>query len=1044
MIPKKRTEVFFRPAPLVAMGLLLGVLHSMAGHATTSIGAGNADIALPFGLGYEFTVASNHEVTALGQFDVKGDGAVPTAKVALYNWDTGAKLVETTLAEATLEETGHYDTYFVSLTTPIKLLANVRYLVATEVIGNDFAYGNNIMTFDPAIRWLEGRATNVGSPAQLPATATATSFAIQRTNEPNGAYFGPNLKLTPSPAGTAAVSITSINQTNTNYSTGWRFSTSGEIRVTHLGKFDINGGGLSGGPAEVALYNASTGARVATATVPATSTPEPNGTVNAYYAPISPIVLSPGQYIIAAAGLTEPFSFASTAAFASGITWLDGKATGQTQPLPPTTAGFTITRTEQGCYFGGTFKFEPVSPPGASSITISSPASRHLVQRSASNTGSIPLAGSYTGSPSHIEARAVVMAGAGHSGTTTDWQSIASSPAGGTFSGTLTNVPAGGWYQLEVRSVVDRTPSTATVLQKVGVGDIYVTGGQSNSANYGTGGYTASDDRVCARTSVTGSNWILAADPIPLAGGSGGSVWPCLGDLLAAAENIPIGFIAVGVGSTEVSQWIPGSSYYNTLLKPSFQSFPSGGFRAMLWHQGESDSIASTSATTYQSRLHAIIAQSRTDSGWHIPWYIAEAAFHPYTALSAEEPVAAGQRATVHHDPLVFLGPSTDEFHLEDANGGKLADTVHFNRAGLLGHAQQWRDILRGTTSLTPRNGNFEENRSPSITGLAPLSDGAAHLVTTTGNNDSPSVLGWRILAASGTTAASGTNGFHNPGSGSYAAATDSNNGGVLPNMNGKHAAILSNGSAGNHFLHSTRVLANPKTHYILTVAIGVRDNPASFGNARLEITASGTVVASKTFTKAMLDTLRGGAAAGTFTDASVTWTTGSTVAPNQPLAIRIAKEGGTGTLLDFDNVRLTSSPVPSYQSWIRDPAFGIDPAAQDFAQDPDGDGLPNGIESWFGTHPGQQNPGPTNLQTVSTTTTFAHPQNANPPSNIIGHYEWSPNLADWYVGDGVQGPPRGPTLTISYATLGTTIVTATASQALDHLFLRVRVVPVP
>ena len=61
----------------------------------------------------------------------------------------------------------------------------------------------------------------------------------------------------------------------------------------------------------------------------------------------------------------------------------------------------------------------------------------------------------------------------------------------------------------------------------------------------------------------------------------------------------------------------------------------------------------------------------------------------------------------------------------------------------------------------------------------------------------------------------------------------------------------------------------------------------------------------------------------------------------------------------------------------------------------------------------------------------------------MTGFYEWSPDLAAWYAGDGVEGPAGGPTVTIAATTVGTTTTTtatATASEALDRLFLRVGV----
>lgn len=745
-----------------AIALLFVVAHfipvAQGSVAVTSDAAGRHDVPLPFCLGYVFSVSEQTSVKALGQFDVAADGFSNGAKVSLFNWDTGEKLVEIGLSGALLEETGFYDTHFVAI-RPVALRPGIRYLIATEVAANDFAYGNAMMTMNSVVQWQQGRSTTSSNPA-MPATANGSTFPIERTTEDRGSYFGPNMKI------------------------------------------------------------------------------------------------------------------------------------GNSSP--------------------------------SSGIVIAHPSSRNIIQRSSTNTGDVPIAGSFLGIPDEIQARAVVMEGAAYSGESTDWQTIATVPTGGLFSGILRNVPAGGWYQIEVRAVNSGQPGTSSVISKIGIGDIYITCGQSNSANYGQGGFGASDDRVCARTSVTQSTWVRAIDPLPIAGGSGGSVWSRLGDMLASEQNIPIGFLSIGVGSTQVAEWLPSSPHYINLLRPALRSLPANGFRAILWHQGESDSIAQTSAETYASRLRSIIQQSRLDAAWSVPWYVSEASFHPATTLSQEEPVAAGQRLVIQSDPLVFIGPSTDDFHAEDANGGKLIDTVHFNNTGLLDHAQQWRDILLRKSCATVKNGGFEDNCTPSLTNRSSLADGAAHVVNTTSDLDSPSVIGWRILNAQGTAAADGTNGFHNPAAQTYAFAVDAIKEGVLPRMMGRHVAMLDGGTAGNQFFSQTREFASARKKYTLTVAIGVRDDPSSYGIARLEITVNDQTVATARFPKSTLDSLHGGNSSGSFTDASVTWTTGANVEQLSPLGIRIVKENGAGTCVDFDHVRLTVQPSDDFSSWIKRPSRGI------------------------------------------------------------------------------------------------------------------------
>jgi len=673
----------------------------------------------------------------------------------------------------------------------------------------------------------------------------------------------------------------------------------------------------------------------------------------------------------------------------------------------------------------------PIVPP-----VITAPTTRHIVQRAATNVGSIEIEGTYSvGVPERIEARAVVMAGAGNNGTTTVWQTIEAAPSANSFSGTLTNVPAGGWYQIEVRTVISGTPSTAAVMEKVGVGDIYITAGQSNSANFAAG-QAPQDDRISARTSTTDSTWQLGTHPLPISNGGGGSVWTWLANRLIAAEDIPIGLVSLGQGGSAASSWAsPSGGNYNARLKPAVQSFPVNGFRAALWHQGETDSIGGVTAATHSGYLNAMISQSRIDAGWTIPWYLAEASYHPSSNLSKQEPIAAGQRLSIHGDALTFFGPGTDELHL--TGGGSL----HFSAVGTDAHAHGWADILLGSVTATPENADFEDHGwnqyyAPTSTAPTPLADGDSMIIDILGTSLQLRVLYWRALAASGENAADGSNGFHNPTTGTYAGAIDTINGGVLTNMDGKHVAMLDGGAAGNYFLQSTRALAKANTTYTFTVALGVRDNAATFGTARLEITANGVVVASTSFDKAAIDALHGSDASGTFTDATITWTTGSTVAANQPLAIRVVKEGGSGTVIDFDNTRLTATPLNDFNSWIDD--FSLPAADQDFDDDPDGDGLENGLEAWFGTHPGQFTSGLVDVSNTGLTTTFTHAQNATLPDDLTGYYEWSPNLADWYPSG--NGPSGGPVITFTASTSGgTTTVTATASasEGTERIFLR-------
>ena len=286
----------------------------------------------------------------------------------------------------------------------------------------------------------------------------------------------------------------------------------------------------------------------------------------------------------------------------------------------------------------------------AASLSLSSPTERAVYQRNDENMANVPVKGTFTGAVTRIEARAVMGL------TTTPWQVIDSEPSGGNFSGTL-SVTGGGWYNVQVRAFSGPSEAYADKVNRVGVGEVFVTAGQSNSANFGAPPQNP-NDRVSALTSWSNGVWQHAIDPQPIANGSGGSPWPDFGDAMVAKWNVPIGLVSVGIGGRArrrvASRWLalPAAQELAGVSRPN-------GTLAVLWHQGESDSIAGTSSATYASRLNAIITQSRVDAGWDVPWGVAIASYHPDSSSAQEAQVAAGQQSVIADDPLDFGGRPT-------------------------------------------------------------------------------------------------------------------------------------------------------------------------------------------------------------------------------------------------------------------------------------------------------------------------------------------------------------------------------------------------
>ena len=205
------------------------------------------------------------------------------------------------------------------------------------------------------------------------------------------------------------------------------------------------------------------------------------------------------------------------------------------------------------------------------------------------------------------------------------WQELANLLAGQTDFDAKLTAPAGGWYRVDVRAMRQKTVVAESTVGHVGIGEIFVIAGQSNSANHGGERLQPQSGVV---TSFGGKTWQIANDPQPGASGRGGSFIPPFGDAMAERFGVPIGIVSTGVGATSVREWLArGARFPNpptlsgnvTELSNGeweskgtvFESFVTrlkilgpNGFRAVLWHQGESDANQRDASRTLPGELY--------------------------------------------------------------------------------------------------------------------------------------------------------------------------------------------------------------------------------------------------------------------------------------------------------------------------------------------------------------------------------------------------------------------------------------------------------
>ena len=350
-------------------------------------------------------------------------------------------------------------------------------------------------------------------------------------------------------------------------------------------------------------------------------------------------------------------------------------------------------------------------------IKLSSPLDYQVAQRETAAAGKLIIAGTAIPAtkggplPDRIEVR---LAGKSTVGDLPgQWEPLPFDSHVPAFRDELV-VPAGGWYYFELRALQGTNVIYSTTVDHVGVGEIFVIAGQSNSANYGEKRQTNTTGLVSA---FSGTNWQSAGDPEPGAGGTKGSFMPLFGDAMAERFHVPIGIVAMGIGSTSVREWLPAGTRLSNLppltrnvittgpgqwepmgdifnnFTDRMKNFGPRGFRAVLWHQGESDGhqadpTRSLPGELYRQDLELLIRDARQTIGWDAPWFVAQASYHNPAEMSQAD-IRAAQKA-VCDEGLANLGADTDT--LTGLLREKKGQGVHLSDQGLHEHARLWAE----------------------------------------------------------------------------------------------------------------------------------------------------------------------------------------------------------------------------------------------------------------------------------------------------------------------------------------------------------------
>ena len=217
---------------------------------------------------------------------------------------------------------------------------------------------------------------------------------------------------------------------------------------------------------------------------------------------------------------------------------------------------------------------------------------------------------------------------------------------------------------------------------------IIVVHGQSNAANYGSTRHTARE--AVDNFDPASGKCFAAADPLLGADGIGGSFATRLGDILIQAGRYDrVIFVPLARGGASLAFL---NSEGVSLTTNGIAKLKEAGLTPthILFQQGESDAVSTTTAEQYVSLLHQLTKRFRA-AGFDAPFYLSRSAKCDYVAPDNIAAVRAGQHSAVDEALNIRPGPDTDTI----GNDGRSPDGCHMNEAGTLANAALWAAYIK-------------------------------------------------------------------------------------------------------------------------------------------------------------------------------------------------------------------------------------------------------------------------------------------------------------------------------------------------------------
>lgn len=292
--------------------------------------------------------------------------------------------------------------------------------------------------------------------------------------------------------------------------------------------------------------------------------------------------------------------------------------------------------------------------PAHAQLVITSPVSNQVMQRNASGAASISVT-AYAHYPyTRISAALIPIEGNAH---TAQEQLLEADQLTQGFLHTAFTART-GWYRLKLTGTATNGITDSAIVARVGVGEVFLIAGNSNAMGLpGLGAKDASSNVIsfnAINKTLNNENITVAPDgpmTVPsfealksssniFPNGETSWYWGELGDLLFQRWKTPVLFFntAWAAANSEnyrdaasgkdaynlyVGKYWPNRQPYSNIVNTMRYMTSLTGVRAVLWAHGENDAQLGFSEAQYFDGIRTLIQNSRKESGYNIPWYIA-------------------------------------------------------------------------------------------------------------------------------------------------------------------------------------------------------------------------------------------------------------------------------------------------------------------------------------------------------------------------------------------------------------------------------------